>query len=127
MAEALRAHRVKHQGFTLVFPAKLRDGATATDAANHGYSQPSALQKPLKAACARAKIKKPVSPHWLRHTWNNLLRQTADRETQQALVGHSTEEMSIHYSHVSLGEKRAAVARVLALVGPKGGDGSGDR
>jgi integrase len=127
LAEVLKRHRVKSGGFALVFPARLRAGATAAEAGNLGYSQPSCLTKPLRGARALAKLDREVSPHWFRHTWNNLLRQTADKETQQAIVGHSTEEMSAHYSHVSLGEKRAAVARVLALVGRKGGDDGGDR
>jgi integrase len=121
VAEALRAHRLRTGEFDLVFPARRRKGRDKADMRNLGYSQPSALRKPLANGCKRAGISRRVTSHHFRHTWNNLLRQTADRETQQALIGHSTEEMSIHYSHISLGEKRAAVVRVLELVKKGGG------
>lgn len=36
------------------------------------------------------------------------------------MIGHETEEMFLHYSHIERGEKHSAVERALALVdGPK--------
>lgn len=118
MEEVLRAHRIASGGFDLVFPARV---AKRSEARNKGYSQPSAVRKPLAVACKAAGIPKRVSSHWFRHTFNNFLRMTADKETQKSLTGHSTDEMAEHYSHVSFGEKQAAVARVLEYV-RKGGE-----
>jgi hypothetical protein len=50
-----------------------------------------------------------------------------DAVVRRALTGHVTEQMQRHYSHVSLDEKRAAVAGVLRLVPPSGGDRGGDQ
>jgi integrase len=116
LAEVLKAHRVRTGEFDLVFPARRKKGRAKADMRNLGYSQPSALRKPLRAACEAGEVRRKVSAHWLRHTFNNILRQTADKETQKALTGHSTDEMAEHYSHVSLGEKRLAVGRFLSIV-----------
>jgi hypothetical protein len=45
------------------------------------------------------------------------------------MTGHSSEEMTEHYSHVGLGEKHAALAELIRLVPTARGwesDGSGD-
>lgn len=120
LAEALRAHRIRTGEFDLVFPARRRKGRDKAEMRNLGYSQPSCLSKPMKHARAEAKIGRKATPHWFRHTFNNFLRQTADKETQKALTGHSTDEMAEHYSHVSFGEKQAAVSRMIDFV-KKGG------
>ena len=49
-------------------------------------------------------------------TANDLLRRVADGEVVRAIIGHTTTEMTHHYSHVDEKEKRAAVAAALALV-----------
>lgn len=37
--------------------------------------------------------------------------------TAQALLGHSSTEMSLHYSHVGMAEKRAGLDNVFSLLG----------
>jgi hypothetical protein len=75
----------------------------------------------LDEACAAAGITRKVTPHGLRHTANDLLRRVASAEVTRAIVGHATEQMTHHYSHVDEGEKREAAARVLAVLhGGKG-------
>ena len=57
-----------------------------------------------------------VTPHWFRYTLNNLYRQTTSRDVQQASIGHATEQMSQHYSHVAMEEKQHALAAAMAMV-----------
>ena len=65
-----------------------------------------------------AKIDRPISPHWMRHTYNNLMRQAkVDKMVLQSTTGHSTDAMTDHYSHVDLQEKKEASAKLLSLVG----------
>jgi len=44
----------------------------------------------------------------------------ASGEVARAITGHVTQRMTEHYSHVDVGEKRAAVEGMLKLV--KGGE-----
>lgn len=91
----------------------------------HGWLFPSAegtprygttLAKPLAAALRAAEIKKRLTPHGLRRTLNDLLRLVTSREVQQAITGHTTDEMSEHYSHVKIAERAAAVGNVVQLL-----------
>ncbi|HUQ02735.1 MAG TPA: tyrosine-type recombinase/integrase, partial [Kofleriaceae bacterium] len=117
VAESLRAHRLRmvatqhpglHAGW--IFP---------TEAG--GLHKGSPLRKVLDEACAAASVGRRVTPHGLRHTANDLLRRVASAEVTRAIVGHATEQMTHHYSHVDENEKRAAAARVLdVLNGRKG-------
>jgi len=82
------------------------------------YRYPSSIRVALDKVCKRAELKRHVTPHWMRHTFNNLLRQAkVDKVVLRATTGHQTEAMTEHYSHVELDEKRDAVEKVLALVG----------
>lgn len=72
------------------------------------------------AALARASVAlelpKRVTPHWFRHSFNDLLRRAASGEVQRAIVGHSSVAMAEHYSHVTIDEKRRASAAAVALL-----------
>jgi integrase len=87
------------------------------------------LQKPLRRALKKAMITRPFTPHGFRHTFNNLLRQLAASDVVRAITGHSTERMTLHYSHVELHEKSAAVASLVGILeaGGEGGPKSGPR
>lgn len=106
-----------------MFPAQRRKGNKLMHA--------TAPAKPLRAAIAAAAdelAKRGLAPiavesftvHGFRHTFNNLVRQAATGEGQgivvRAMTGHATEEMTEHYSHVSVAEKAAVVGRVVQLV-----------
>jgi integrase len=87
----------------------------------------------LDVAFAKAKktagITKRFTVHGLRYTFTDLVRRAnVDAVVRRALTGHVTEEMQRHYSTVGLDEKRAAIAGVLRLVPPSGGNegGSGE-
>ena len=76
----------------------------------------------LDAACAACETKRRITTHGLRHTANDLLRRVADGDVVRAIIGHSTEQMTHHYSRIDENEKRAATMRAFeGVIGePKG-------
>ena len=97
----------------IIFPSKTGD-----------YRFPSSIKRAMVKVCEAAEIDRHVTPHWMRHTFNNLLRQAkVDHIVLRATTGHATAAMTEHYSHVDLQEKQEATARVLEMVGIGGEKG----
>jgi integrase len=95
-------------GSSLVFPS-----------ATGGYHVPSYLNKPFRHILKAAKVEKHLSPHGMRRTYNNLMRQAqVDTVVLHATIGHSSDRMTEHYSHVTTQEKQAAVNRLFEVVVP---------
>jgi site-specific recombinase XerD len=93
------------RGTGLVFPSR-----------RGGLHRGSPLRKVLDKACMRAHVPR-VTAHGLRRTFNNLARQQTSKVVLQSITGHTTDEMTAHYSMVSTDEKAVASQAVAKLIG----------
>jgi integrase len=86
-------------------------------ARNGDYRFPSSVSKGWLKVSNAMKLGWCVAPHDLRRSYQNLLRQAgAGQVVQQALMGHSSDSMTLHYSHVAMAEKRRAHEDVISLL-----------
>ncbi len=72
--------------------------------------------KELKRACKAIGITFRFTTHGLRRTYNNIARRLADPLVLRATMGHNSEQMTEHYSHIDISEKRSLSLRVVDVV-----------
>ena len=90
----------------LIFPARTGQ-----------YRLPSSVSKGWRVVSEAMGLDFNVTPHDLRRSYQNLLRRAAvNQVVQQAMMGHSSDGMTVHYSHIDMDEKRAAQDRVVDLL-----------
>jgi integrase/recombinase XerD len=90
--EMLREYYVAYRPETWLF-----EGQTAGTI----YSE-SSLAKVLDNACEKVKISRPVTLHWLRHSYaTHLLESGTDLRYIQELLGHKSSKTTEIYTHVS--------------------------
>jgi integrase len=102
--ELQRSHRHADGGW--MFPSKVGKPH------HNGSCMGKAFEDCLKAI----NVDRRFSSHGLRRTANDLIRRVASGEVARAITGHVTQRMTEHYSHVDVGEKKAAVEGMLKLV-----------
>ena len=76
------------------------------------------LNPVLKKACKEAGVTIRFTPHGLRRSWNNIARRLAGGLVVRAMIGHASEAMTDHYSHVDMDEKRATTEAVAREIRP---------
>ena len=90
--DMLREYYKIHKPKTWLFEGKTE---------NTPYDERS-LSNVLKQALTKCKITKPVSLHWLRHSYaTHLLESGTDLRYIQELLGHSSSKTTAIYTHVS--------------------------
>jgi site-specific recombinase XerD len=91
LLSALRTYWKKYRPSVFLFPGKTADRPYAS----------TSIQKAIKRAAHKAKIKKTVTPHVLRHSYaTGLLEAGVDILTISRLLGHASFTTTMVYLHV---------------------------
>ncbi len=110
------------------FPGRGATGVMAASASSFSVgsacrlSNGGGVNKPWQRMLKAAGIKRRVTLHGLRRTFNNLSRQVAGDIVTRSMTGHVTDAMTEHYSFVESEEKMAAVTSISRLL--QGGSGA---
>ena len=111
LAAILRGHRAsmlasQHPGLAAGFIFPTQRGTL------HKGTPLSAV---IRRALGKTGIDVHLTTHGLRRTFNDLARRVATGQVVRAIVGHTNETMTGHYSVIDTGEKHAVQAAVIQL------------
>jgi len=101
LLEMLREYYKSYKPLTWLFEGQL---------SGEPYSEQS-LSSVFKQGLKKAKIKKPASLHWLRHSYaTHLLEKGTDIRHIQLLLGHKSSKTTEIYTHVSISSLQKIVS-----------------
>lgn len=84
------------------------------------WRDPNTITRMFKTVARAAKIP-DVTPHVLRHTTESQLAMDGvDLKGRMQMLGHSTQEMALHYTHVTADQLREALLRIEKNEGKRG-------
>lgn len=122
LAHRDRQLREQHPALStgLVFPASEEGARRGPDGERHScgwHRSPDSLRTHLKRASARAGLSFAVTGQVLRRTVNTLLYDAGVRELViRSILGQVSDRMTAHYYGAPVGERGAAVAKMVRLV-----------
>ena len=101
-------------------PGPMRDSDLLFPDENGQIAGRHRLWQRFRVVASEVGIRKRITPHGMRRTSKDLLRQAGTSQVvSMAISGHLTEQMHQHYSTVTEAEQRESLAKVISLAGFK--------